>query len=80
MVDWNSYSSRARMPIDCTQLEPGDRLIPWGEGDDVVRYFHFFDESELATWTAGLPLELEQRFRADGRTGDLNEYLVFRAR
>jgi len=46
----------------------------------VVRYFHFFDESELATWTAGLPLELEQRFRADGRTGDLNEYLVFRAR
>lgn len=79
-VDWNTYSSRARMPIDCSQLEPGDHLIPWGDGDDVVRYFHSFDESELATWTAGLPLVLEQRYRADGRTGDQNEYFVFRAR
>jgi SAM-dependent methyltransferase len=79
-VDWNSYSSRADMPIDCTQLEPGDRLIPWGPGEQVVRYFHFFDESELSNWTAGLPLALEARFRADGHTGDQNEYFVFRAR
>jgi SAM-dependent methyltransferase len=79
-VDWNSYSSRADMPIDCAQLEPGDRLIPWGPGDHVVRYFHFFDESELATWTAGLPLVLEERYRADGHTGDQNEYFVYRAR
>ena len=79
-VDWNSYSSRARMPIDCSQLEPGDRLIPWGPGDDLVRYFHFFDESELSSWAAGLPLALEERFRADGHTGDQNEYFVFRAR
>jgi SAM-dependent methyltransferase len=79
-VDWNSYSSRARMPIDCSQLEPGDRLIPWGAGDEVVRYFHFFDESELATWVDGLPLALEDRYRADGGTGDQNEYFVYRAR
>ena len=79
-VDWNSYSSRADMPIDCAQLEPGDRLIPWGPGDRVVRYFHFFDDSELASWTTGLPLALESRYRADGHTGDQNEYFVFRAR
>jgi SAM-dependent methyltransferase len=79
-ADWNTYSSRAGMPIDCSQLEPGDHLIPWGESDDVVRYFHAFDESELATWSAELPLALEERYRADGRTGDQNEYLVFRAR
>jgi SAM-dependent methyltransferase len=78
-VDWNSYSSRACIPIDCSQLEPGDHLIPWGEGDDVVRYFHSFHESELAICTAGLPLVAEQRYRADGRTGDQNEYFVFRA-
>jgi SAM-dependent methyltransferase len=78
-IDWNSYSSRADMPIDCTQLEPGDRLIPWGPGDRVVRYFHFFDDSELASWTTGLPLALESRYRADGHTGDQNEYFVFRA-
>jgi tRNA (uracil-5-)-methyltransferase TRM9 len=80
VVDWNSYSSRADMPIDCTQLEPGDRLIPWGSGDRVVRYFHFFHESELSTWTAGLPLVLEERYCADGHTGDQNEYFVYRAR
>ena len=79
-VDWNSYSSRTRMPIDCSQLEPGDHLIPWGEGDETVRYFHALDESELASATSGLPLVLDQRYRADGRTGDQNEYLVFRAR
>ena len=80
-VDWNSYSSRTGMPIDCSQLEPGDQLIPWGpESDDVVRYFHFFDESDVASCTAGLPLVLERRYRADGRGGDQNEYFVFRAR
>jgi tRNA (uracil-5-)-methyltransferase TRM9 len=78
-VDWNTYSSRAGMPIDCSQLEPGDHLIPWGDGDQVVRYFHAFDDSELASCLAGLPLVLEQRYRADGRTGDQNEYFVFRA-
>ncbi|TMA32281.1 MAG: class I SAM-dependent methyltransferase [Deltaproteobacteria bacterium] len=79
-VAWNTYSSRAGVPIDCSQLELGDHLIPWGDGEEVIRYFHDLDESELATCTAGLPLVLEQRYRADGRTGDQNEYLVFRAR
>jgi SAM-dependent methyltransferase len=80
LLDWNSYSARADMPIDCSQLEPGDYLLPWGDGDDVVRYFHAFDDAELATCTGGLPLALERRYRADGRSGDQNDYFVFRAR
>jgi len=79
-VEWNSYSSRARMPIDCSQLEPGDHLIPWGDGEDVVRYFHAFDDAELASCLRGLPVEPVSRYRADGRGGDQNEYFVFRAR
>lgn len=78
-LDWNSYSSRARMPIDCSQLEPGDHLIPWGRGSDVVRYFHFFDDAEIEGLVRGLPLVAERRYRADGRTGDQNDYFVFRA-
>jgi len=35
---------------------------------------------ELSTWTAGLPLVLEERYCADGHTGDQNEYFVYRAR
>jgi SAM-dependent methyltransferase len=79
-VAWNSFSSRARMPIDCSQLEPGDHLIPWGDGEHVVRYFHAFDDAELASCLRGLPLEPLQRYRADGRSGDQNEYFVFRGR
>ncbi|HKA14540.1 MAG TPA: class I SAM-dependent methyltransferase [Myxococcota bacterium] len=79
-VDWNTYSSRARMPIDCSQLEPGDHLIPWGPSEQPVRYFHAFDEAELANCLEGLPLVAERRYRADGRAGDQNEYVVLRAR
>jgi len=79
ILSWNSYSSRSPMPIDCSQLEPGDHLLPWGAGDEVVRYVHAFDESEIADALAGLGLALERRFRADGRGGDRNEYFVLRA-
>lgn len=77
---WNVYSSRAPMPIDCSQLEPGDVLLPWGDGDEVVRYVHAFDEHEIATCLADLALGLQRRFRADGRAGDQNEYFVLRRR
>jgi SAM-dependent methyltransferase len=78
ILDWNAYSSRAPMPIDCSQLEPGDLLLPWGDGDEVVRYVHAFDESEIARSLDGLGLAPERRFRADGRTGDQNDYFVLR--
>jgi len=79
VVDWNVYSSRAPMPIDCSQLESGDLLLPWGAGDEVLRYCHAFDESEIAQLQSALePLELrpEARFRADGRSGEQNDYVL----
>jgi SAM-dependent methyltransferase len=72
----NAFSSRAPVPIDCSQLEPGDALLPFGPGDEVVRYVHAFDDSEIARWLRELPLARAKRFRADGRTGDQNEYFV----
>ena len=80
-LDWNAYSSRAPMPIDCSQLEPGDRLLPWGPGDEVLRYCHAFDEREIEDALAALGalgLAPEARFRADGRGGEQNEYLLLR--
>ena len=79
ILPWNTYSSRAPVPIDCSQLEPGDHLLPWRDGDEVVRYVHAFDDAEIASCVEGLPLAAEQVFRADGRTGDRNEYFVLRA-
>jgi tRNA (uracil-5-)-methyltransferase TRM9 len=79
VLPWNAYSSRAPVPIDCSQLEPGDHLLPWGDGDQTVRYIHAFDDSEIAACIETLPLALERRYTADGRTGDQNEYFLLRA-
>lgn len=78
-VDWQRYNARAHAAVDPTDLEPGDALLAWGEGDAVVRYFHEFPESELRAYARALPLACEARYRADGPRGDGNEYLVFRA-
>ena len=79
-LDWNLYSARAPMPIDCSELESGDRLLPWGPGREVLRYCHVFDEDEIEALPAELGLELEARFCADGRSGAQNDYLVLRPR
>lgn len=62
-------------------LEPGDHLLPWQDSEGL-RYCHHFEEGEVDRLVASLPVarvrELS-RFFADGRTGDLNRYLVLRA-
>jgi len=78
ILEWNAFSSRAPVPIDCSQLEPGDCLLPWGAGSEVVRYVHAFDESEITSCLRALPLVCELRYRADGRSGDQNEYFALR--
>ncbi len=81
LVPWSDYERRAARPLDPAQLEPGDHLVRWGDPrSGSLRYCHFADEAETATWTAGLDLEPVAGFRADGREGDLNRYLVFSAR
>lgn len=58
----------------------GDYLLGWQGRKDVARYCHSFSEDEadaLSASCASLTCELA-RFSADGRTGDLNRYLVLR--
>lgn len=78
-VAWERFNARAGAPVDTRELEPGDGLLPWGEGDAVLRYVHAFAEEELRELGRALPLVAEAHFRADGPGGDANEYLVFRA-
>lgn len=73
LLDWGDT-------VDVSQLDPGDHLLRWGEAPDVGRYCHFADPDEideLARSVQGMGLELADRFRSDGRSGDLNEYLVW---
>ena len=79
--------------VDRSTLEDGDWLLRWGaspDGDDddpalpavegAYRYCHAVDLEEEAELVAALePLApLSARFDADGRTGKLNRYLLFR--
>lgn len=58
----------------------GDYLLGWQGRTDVQRYCHSFEEEELDALTQHIaPLAVEiDRFSADGKSGDLNRYLVFR--
>lgn len=73
IVPW----SEAEATIDPEQLEPGDHLLPFGD-DDGLRYVHFAHEDETAELLAELGVPVVDRWQADGKTGDLNQYFVVR--
>jgi SAM-dependent methyltransferase len=75
IVPWQ----QARPPIAASQLEPGDHLLPFGDGDGL-RYVHFAHEDETAELLAELSVERVANWRADGKRGELNQYFVIRAR
>ena len=74
VVPWATYNRGAATPIDTAQLEDGDLLLRWrSEG---VRYCHRMAEVEMTGLATTAGLRLARRFSADGKTGDLNVYLV----
>lgn len=65
---------------DDVQLEPGDRIIGWQAHAGVWRYCHGFSEEGIGRLAASVSDQatLIERFDADGKSGRLNTYLVFR--
>ena len=72
---------------DSTQFEPGDHLIGWQNDQRAYRYCHHFDDSQIAELVRGVrtfykcgctPVRELERFHADGRTGDLNRYVILK--
>jgi len=63
-------------PIETDDLEPGDVLLSFGEKPEAVRYCHFLDQDEVDRLLAAVALPCLDRFTADGREGELNDYLV----
>ncbi|MDO4503088.1 MAG: class I SAM-dependent methyltransferase [Coriobacteriia bacterium] len=65
--------------LDKGDLEHGDYILGWQDRPGTYRYCHHFDAEEVDRLVASVPnAQLLSRFRADGRTDVLNEYLVLR--
>ena len=62
--------------LDPSEREPGDHLLTFqGRG---LRYCHHCDAAEQERLCDGLGLQGLARFRADGRSDDLNDYVLLR--
>jgi SAM-dependent methyltransferase len=67
--------------VEESEVEPGDRLLLWGAADPRhpgadLRYCHQADAPEIERLTGALPARTIATFRADGRDGARNLYVV----
>lgn len=75
-------TAKARVEYGLPALDEGDYLLGWQNRQHAYRYCHTFSDEEVADLARAVDRQasLVARFEADGRTGTLNSYLVFRRR
>ena len=68
----------AQLGFNPSAFNEGDYLLGWKNREGSYRYCHSFTDADIDGLAAALPTSARTaaRFRADGRTGNLNEYLV----
>ncbi|MDQ3008793.1 MAG: class I SAM-dependent methyltransferase [bacterium] len=66
----------AELEIQAKDLEPNDFFIDWKRGTPAIRYCHHVDETELQTVIEQSGARLERTYLADGKTQQLNRYVV----
>lgn len=69
-LEWESVGLTAQ------DVEFGDALLPWKQGRYAIRYVHQLDEVELRNLARDADLVVTDTFRADGREGNLNLYIM----
>jgi SAM-dependent methyltransferase len=71
------HNLTADVPLRASELEPGDTLLRWGAGPNPPqRYCHFPSVTETDSLLRATSLRVIERFRADGRGAQLNEYVL----
>lgn len=75
----STASGIAELGYGKEQFGKGDCLLGWKKETGAYRYCHSFSDEEIDALASAVTNEgrLKARFQADGRTGALNEYLVF---
>lgn len=63
--------------INKDDLEDGDAFLGWSDSG-AKRYVHIASDSEIEKIQSELGVEAVARYKADGKSGDLNEYVVWR--
>ena len=72
---------------DSAQFEAGDHLIGWQNDRHAYRYCHHFGDQQITDLVRGVrtfyksgevPVRELERFHADGRSGDLNRYVILK--
>ncbi len=86
IVDWQRHNAVAEESIALGELERGDWLLAWGDGDSARhwkdddlgprRYCHHAEPDEAQRLVQSLGLALVDSFQEDGKSGDLNLYFV----
>ena len=68
--------------LDISDFDEGDYLLGWKNKPGVYRYCHHFSEGEIDALAASVTdkADVVARFLSDGRTGDMNSYLVLKVR
>jgi len=66
--------------LDPQELDDNDRLLGWENTPGAYRYCHSFSEAEIDQLSAAVTdkATVVAKFVSDGRTNDLNTYLVLR--
>ncbi len=70
------------LALSGSALEEGDYLLGWNDKPGAYRYCHHFTDAEIDELAAGVvdAAKVVARFSADGRTGNLNSYVVLQRR
>jgi len=68
IVSWNADEA----------VETNDYLLDWRRGTPALRYCHYVDDAEHEALVAASALTEIDRYRADGETGDVNQYSVLK--
>lgn len=75
IIPWSEHNESASPAVDESDLEPGDYLLRWGDGE-ARRYCHLAGSVEAAELTGALGLKRIDTFTADGAGDRLNLYHV----
>ena len=72
------HGAHALAELGLPPLDAGDRLLGWRDEPGAYRYCHSFTDGEIDALAASVGHAVTEvaRFRADGRDGALNSYLV----